>query len=165
MSEIELIEKSGYDVMPCGAIFSSKTNRLLSASTDSYGYKVVGLSIDGKLRTKKVHRLVALKYLNNPIGKPQVNHKNGVKTDNNISNLEWATNLENQRHAVNTGLRDLSAVRAAASLVTSKPVIDLNTGVFYSNVRELAALLGVKNGLLYAKLSNRNKNNTPYIYC
>ena len=52
-----------------------------------------------------MHKLVAQKYIPNSDNKPTVNHLNGIKTDNNISNLEWATYSENLAHAHNTRLR------------------------------------------------------------
>lgn len=63
------------------------------------GYLRVGLFKDGKQSKKKVHRIVAEAFIPNPGGKPQVNHINGVRTDNRVCNLEWCTQGENLAHS------------------------------------------------------------------
>jgi YesN/AraC family two-component response regulator len=65
------------------------------------------MSIDGKLATYKVHRLVAEFFIENENNKPQVNHINGIKEDNNANNLEWCTNQENVQHAYDNNLIDV----------------------------------------------------------
>ncbi len=68
------------------------------------GYYCVKLSKYGNKKNKQVHRLVALAFIPNPKNKPQINHKNGKKKDNNVENLEWATASENINHGHRTGL-------------------------------------------------------------
>lgn len=68
------------------------------------GYYYCALSKGGKDVRQAVHRIVASAFIPNPEGKPQVNHKNGVKTDDRVENLEWVTHSENNLHAFRTGL-------------------------------------------------------------
>ncbi len=67
--------------------------------TDKDGYLIVNLSKDGVSRHKRVHRLVAEAFIPHVTGKVIVNHKNGIKSDNRVANLEWATTFENAFHA------------------------------------------------------------------
>jgi hypothetical protein len=78
--------------------------RILSVCLDSGGYPVVHLSKDGKGQQASIHRLVALAWLEPQAGRAHVNHKDGRKTNNHVSNLEWCSPVENFSHAVSTGL-------------------------------------------------------------
>ena len=90
-----------------GDIFSKKRNCFLHRVKDSKGYiRAILVDSTGKKRSFGLHRLVANAFIPNPHNYPQVNHINGIKTDNKASNLEWCTANYNNRHAIKSGLRD-----------------------------------------------------------
>lgn len=135
-----------------GNVLSLQTGsspRLLKQKTDRAGYKTVILSIGGKRVTRFVHRLVAAAFVSNPLDKPYVNHKNGKKTDNRCSNLEWVSHSENIKHAYDTGL--LKAV--------GKKVIDRKTGKLFDSVKEAAAFVGINLGTCRNYLNGNIKTN------
>lgn len=78
-----------------------KPMKILSQRTKKNGYRLVSLEINKETKSFNVHRLVAKAFIPNPENKETVNHKNGIKTDNRVSNLEWMTNKENCRHYAN----------------------------------------------------------------
>jgi hypothetical protein len=79
--------------------------RRISTRFDQHGYLVVSIMNNGKRKTVKVHRIVAMAFCEGRSRfKKYVNHKNGVKTDNSIENLEWCTPSHNVRHALKIGL-------------------------------------------------------------
>lgn len=82
-----------------------RKGKVISQSKDERGYLLVGLTGDnGVKKSIKVSRIVANVFIENPNDKPQVNHINGIKTDNTVKNLEWNTAGENVRHSWSTGL-------------------------------------------------------------
>lgn len=78
--------------------------KLLNPAVGKAGYKVAFLRDGKESKAFSVHRLVALAFLPNAENKSEVNHKNGIRTDNRVSNLEWVTPSENKCHAYNNGL-------------------------------------------------------------
>jgi len=70
------------------------------------GYNRVALYKDGGVKNITVHRLVAQAFINNKYNKPLINHKNGVKIDNRVKNLEWCTHKENTIHSFENGLQE-----------------------------------------------------------
>lgn len=89
-----------YQVTSWGRIFCIKKNRFMTPETTDKGYLRVDLyDTHGKRKHCKVHRLVADAFIPNPDNKPQINHLDGNKQNNSITNLEWCTNAENFLHA------------------------------------------------------------------
>ncbi|WP_052488040.1 NUMOD4 motif-containing HNH endonuclease [Gordoniibacillus kamchatkensis] len=119
MEEWKWIEgyKGHYEVSNHGRVRSWKSDgaRMLKPGSDKDGYPMVTISLNGKRKAKKVHRLVAEAFIPNPSELPQVNHKDGKKQNSRADNLEWSTRSENVRHAYGTGLYDIEKMKRAAS--------------------------------------------------
>lgn len=93
-----------YSVSNYGNVRNNIKNKLSKCTINAGGYSVVTLTKDKKQKVYRVHRLVAEAFIPKIIGKDIINHIDGVKTNNNVNNLEWCTVKENTIHAYNTGL-------------------------------------------------------------
>lgn len=111
-----------YSMDKDGNIFSPKGKR--KPILHETGYYVITLSIRGKSKTYRYHRLVAETWIPNPENKPFVNHKDGNKLNFHPENLEWTTEKENSEHAVLTGLFNVKGVNNPACRFTESDVSD-----------------------------------------
>lgn len=93
-----------YIVSSDGRVFSTKTEEELKQFSNKKGYKEIALQMNGKNKMIRVNRLIAETFIPNPNNLPQVNHIDGNKTNNDVSNLEWCTCSYNIRHAFENGL-------------------------------------------------------------
>lgn len=97
-----------FQISNLGNVFSKRSKRILKQTKSKTGYWTFATKIGGRNGTDhcfKVHRLVAEAFIPNPESKPFVNHIDGCKTNNILSNLEWVTPKENSDHARATGLQ------------------------------------------------------------
>lgn len=155
-----------------GRVFSLKTMKFLKNITRPNGYVYVKIGN----KTYMAHRLVALTYIPNPENKPQVNHIDGVKTNNKLFNLEWNTQSENIKHSFDIGLRKISdALRESGRIaaekfgskngyVFKKIVLDTETGIFYEGAKEAANTINVNSKYLWRRLNGELKNTTKFKY-
>ena len=90
-----------YAVTSCGKVWSYKRKKFLEPAADRKGYLYVNLHKDGKVKSYKIHRLVAMAYIPNPDNLPQVDHIDNDKTHNYLNNLQWITNRDNVRKGRN----------------------------------------------------------------
>lgn len=139
-----------YQVSNCGRVkrFHKTTPpRILKPGLNTWGYLKVSLSRNNENETQNIHRLVAQAFIPNPDGKPQVNHKDGDKTNNCVDNLEWCTHEENNRHAIATGLRSVGENVACAKL-TNEQARFIRENPDKLLQRQLAELFGVDQTLI-----------------
>jgi hypothetical protein len=128
--------------------------RMRKLQNNGTGYKFLVLS-KGDFRT--VHRLVAQSFIPNTDNKPWVNHKNGIKSDNRVENLEWCTRQENEDHAFGTGLKNSTGSANQMAKLTENDVAEIKRlYVPRKNSEELAAKFGVHRVTIQRIARNKN---------
>lgn len=95
-----------YEISDTGILRNARTQKVVKGSTEKNGYQRVRIENKqlGKAVRTSIHQLVAEAFIPNPEGKPQVNHIDMNKQNNNVSNLEWVTGSENMKHAYSHGV-------------------------------------------------------------
>lgn len=133
---------------------------------DSDGYLIVDLYHRGVRTTKRVNRLVAEAFIPNPENKPEVNHKDGNKHNNNATNLEWATKKENCVHAWENGL-----VRPSYSMLGKKNpnggrkpkrIRIVETGEIFEGLKACEEAIGGNNRHINDCLRGRQQTHRGY---
>lgn len=121
-----------YIVTEYGDVININTNRLLKKEVTNAGYLRVTLSNSNNKKKVFIHRLVAEYYIENKDNKKFVNHKDGNKSNNNVSNLEWVTNKENMIHAI-----DVLGVKFDVSREPKKVLIEFKDSDLVCIVRSI----------------------------
>lgn len=163
MKEVKNYEN--YIIYENGTIYSKKNKKYLKQQLNHKGYPVVKLCKNGVQKEFFIHRLVAMHYIPNPKNKPQINHKNGNKLINCVSNLEWVTNKENIAHAWEFGLsKSNPEISKANGLNSAKKLIDINTNKIYNSIKEAADDLNIKYGYLRLIITKyKHRTSLKYI--
>lgn len=148
-----------YEVSNLGSVKSlprcSTSGKVLTPYVNKKnGYCYVALSKHNRRATKRVHVLVMNAFC--PVDKKEgydknftINHIDGNKTNNTLSNLEWSSQSENQRHAVNIGLQSTDGI----------PVICLDTGIVYKSFQDAAKSCGGSRGEMVARVCRGKRSH------
>ena len=133
-----------YLISNLGKVKSLKNNKesILKLYKDRDGYYTIALYKNKIKKTFIVHRLVAKAFIENKDNKLTVNHINGIKTDNSLKNLEWATNIENIQHAWKTGLCKNTGKNAIIAQEAHKiPIYSKKLDIKFKSLTEAATYI------------------------
>ena len=147
-----------YYIHENGSIYSMKAKRELKAHDNGIGYMQVYLTyFYGGGSWFKLHRLLALQFIPNPLGLSDVNHINGIKRDNRVENLEWLSHRDNIKHsyAVLGRIHD-------ASYLGKK--IKCSNGKEYKNAVEAANDTGCKTSNISMCCNGKSKQTKGYVF-
>lgn len=178
MGQLEFKDIVGYEgiyrISNYGEVYSYKCGRNLKLQYDKDGYLQVGLYKSGKCKYYRVHRLVAVAFLDNPTNKPMVNHKNSVRDDNRVCNLEWVTCQENNLHALVEGNRDYSDFTHMSKMSKKRWDRDLKPILMYTlqgefirefiNSFEASNITGIKRNLIVDTCNSHQQSTHGYVF-
>ena len=161
----EVADNPNYEVSNTGKVRRRTTKREHSLH-EKNGYYTVDLYADSKRVSRGVHRLVAEAFVANPGNKPEVNHIDGNKHNNDVSNLEWVTKKENCEHAWRTGLARPSYGMTGKSNPNGgrkgKPIRIVETGEVFNNLKECEDAINGNNRHINDCLRGRQRSHRGY---
>jgi hypothetical protein len=141
------IPGSNYFASNLGRIKSK--NKIRNLFLGKVGYYTINLSNNGVSKTENVHKIIAKTFLSQDPSKPCVNHKNGIKTDNRVENLEMCSYSDNIIHANRTGLR---TPRSKLDVLSVKVIRSLNGELKTS---QIASYFNVRRGCINRVISRK----------
>ena len=148
-----------YEVSITGEIRNKTTKRVKKQYIGSTGYYMVTFSLKGKSKPQRVHRIIAQAFIENIEKKPHINHIDGNKLNNDVSNLEWVNHKENMIHAVDSGLIDNLGSKNGMAKLNEKQVKEIKVLLLKGlSQYKIAKLYNVsRSTILMIKLEKRWK--------
>lgn len=145
--------------------FRTVSNKILTPKIDRYGYYELHLSLKNIRIHFKIHILIAKTFISNPKNKPQVNHKDGNKLNNKISNLEWNTNSENILHAFKNGLmKNNNFINNPARIKCKQFNLDGSFIKEWNSLTEAANFYGIDNTNIVRCCKGNRKTSKNFIW-
>lgn len=121
--EVSMKDFFGYKVKENGEVYSKKTGKLMRPANNKKGYLIHNLRINGKSKCIAVHRIVALCYIPNPDNLSDVDHIDGDRKNNHVSNLRWLSHGDNIRHSYYLGSRSAVGENNARATLNKKKLL------------------------------------------
>lgn len=139
--------------------------RILKKAFYKNGYAFVSLSSPIKIKQIMIHRLVAIHFINNPQNKNEVNHKDGLKANNQVDNLEWVTASENMKHSFAIGLNKQRFIGYTdGKHPNCKQIYDTKTKKIYQDIKSASDDYGLTYSYLASMLNGNKVNKTSLNY-
>ena len=142
-----------YAVSNRGNVMNLKTKKILKNRLKRDGYIDTILISNDSYKSYLLHRLVAICFIDNPFNYKQVNHINGIKTDNNLNNLEWCSHEQNIKHAIKTGLFNKVGENHPRAKLNNNQVKEIKT---YLNKKVKHRILAEQFGVSIKTISEIN---------
>lgn len=142
-----------YAVTSCGKVWSYITKKFLKPRCDKDGYLIINLHKDNKMKTFKMHRLVAEAFIDNPNNYPQINHKDEDKTNNCIENLEWCSHKYNQNYGTHN---------EKISKTLGKAVYCVELNKVFDSIKKASRELGINDTCIGLACKNKIKHSGGY---
>lgn len=157
-----------YSVSNTGKVRNDNSGKTKVPVRGTTGYYNVDLYNNGKRSKISIHRIVGETFVDNPNNKPQINHIDGNKLNNNVENLEWVTASENMQHAFRSGLakpsRGMLGKKNPNGGRKGKPVRIVETGEEFSSILECEKAIDGNNRHICDCLAGRQRTHRGFTF-